>query len=106
MRYLISESQSKKLETFVQELIDLTLDNIRDESEEWGLGEMSELYELDSIDKIVIDRMVNVIKPKVYVNIYSNTDNDDFDNTTSELQYRISEWIPNIEFYTNEIIYI
>jgi hypothetical protein len=106
MRYLISESQSKKLETFVQELIDLTLDSIRDESEEWGLGEMSELHELDSIDKIVIDRMVNVIKPKVYVNVYSNTDNDNFDNTTSELQYRISEWIPNIEFYINEIIYI
>ena len=35
-------------------MIDSELDNIREESQEWGLGEMDELDEIDSIDKLLL----------------------------------------------------
>lgn len=77
---------------------------IREESDEWGLGEMDELDELNSIDKITIDRIVPYTGIKVYVNIYKNSDRDDFDMVMSELRYRIQQWIPSAVLMTNELI--
>lgn len=106
MKYIITENQLDKLESIIQNVINSELNAIREESEDWGLGEMDELHEVDSIDKIVIDRIVPYTRTKVYVDIYSNTDRDDFDNIRAEIQYRVSEWVPNVEIYINDIKYI
>ena len=104
MKIIITENQIDKLQVHIQNVIDSELDNIREESEEWGLGEMDELDEVDSIDKIVIDRIVPHIGIVVYIDIYSKTDREDFDNIISEIQYRVSEWVPNVKLFINNII--
>lgn len=104
MKYIITENQIDKLQNHIQNLIDGELNNLREESEEWGLGEMDELDEIDSIDKIVIDRIVPHIGIVVYIDIYSATFRKDFDNIRAEIQYRISEWIPNVKLLINNII--
>jgi hypothetical protein len=104
MKIIITENQIDKLQVHIQNVIDSELDNIREESQEWGLGEMDELDEVDSIDKIVIDRIVPHIGIVVYIDIYSKTDREDFDNIISEIQYRVSEWVPNVKLFINNII--
>ena len=105
MKYIITENQIDKLQVHIQNVIDSELDNIREESQEWGLGEMDELDEIDSIDKIVIDRISTYTGIKVYVNFYvNNEDREEFDNVRSEIQYRVSEWIPNVKLFINNII--
>lgn len=111
MKYIITESQHQKLKNYendlaevIQDYIDFTLDKIRDDSEEWGMGEMDELHEVQSVDKIVVNRVVKVSKIKVYVDIYKNSNRYDFDNLRAEIQYRLENWIPNIEIYIEEII--
>lgn len=104
MKIIITENQIDKLRVHIQNVIDSELDNIREESQEWGLGEMDELDEVDSIDKIVIDRVVPHIGIVVYIDIYTNTGREDFDNIRAEIQYRVSEWVPNVKLFINEII--
>lgn len=104
MKIIITENQIDKLRVHIQNVIDSELDNIREESQEWGLGEMDELDEVDSIDKIVIDRVVPHIGIVVYIDIYTNTGREDFDNIRAEIQYKVSEWIPNVKLFINEII--
>ena len=104
MKIIITENQIDKLRVHIQNVIDSELDNIREESQEWGLGEMDELDEVDSIDKIVIDRVVPHIGIVVYIDIYTNTGREDFYNIRAENQYRVSECIPNVKLFINEII--
>ena len=104
MKYIISESQVKSFQDRIQELIDSTLYTLREESEEWGMGEMDELDEVSSVDKIVVDRVVKISKIKVYINIYKNSKREDFDNLRAEIQYRLEDWLPNIELYIENII--
>lgn len=112
MKYIITESQHQKLKNYENELteliqfyIDFTLDKIRDESEEWGMGEMDELHEIEAIDKIKIDRIENDGVLNVYVNIYLNYPRYDFENTLNEIEYRLSKThFPRINFIENEII--
>jgi len=104
MKIIITENQIDKLQVHIQNVIDSELDSIREESQEWGLGEMDELDEVDSIDKIVIDRIVPHIGIVVYIDIYSKTDREDFDNIRAEIQYRVSEWVPNVKLFINNII--
>ena len=104
MKYIITENQIDKLQSHIQNLINGELDSLREESEEWGLGEMDELDEIDSIEKIVIDRIVPHIGIVVYIDIYSSTLRKDFDNIRAEIQYRISEWVPNVKLFINNVI--
>ncbi len=104
MKIIITENQIDKLQVHIQNVIGSELDNIREESQEWGLGEMDELDEVDSIDKIVIDRIVPHIGIVVYIDIYSKTDREDFDNIRAEIQYRVSEWVPNVKLFINNVI--
>jgi hypothetical protein len=104
MEIKVGGLQLEKLRNIIQNLINDGLESIRNDSEEWGLGEMDELEEINSIDKIVINRMTTVNKIKVYIDIHKNSNRYDFDNIRAELQYRINEWIPNIEIYINEIV--
>jgi hypothetical protein len=104
MKYIITENQIDKLQNHIQNLIDGELDSLREESLEWGLGEMDESDEIDSIEKIVIDRIVPHIGIVVYIDIYSSTLRKDFDNIRAEIQYRISEWVPNVKLFINNVI--
>jgi hypothetical protein len=110
MKYIITESQSKLLQPTIQKLIDSQLDSLRTESEDWGMGEMDELDEINSVNKIV----VNDVAKKDYIHftdgvlvlvtIHKNSKREDFDNLIEEIAARVSEWIPNIELYIENII--
>jgi len=105
MKIIINEDQIDQLKVHIQNLIDSELDNLREESMEWGLGEMDEYEELSSVNKIVVDRIVPHNGIKIYVDFYvNNEDREDFNNVRSEIQYRLSEWVPNIKIFFNEII--
>jgi hypothetical protein len=105
MKYIINDDQLSILENHIQNLIDSSLNSIREESEEWGLGEMDDIDEIESIDSITIDRIVTYNGTKVYINIHSNSDREDFDNIRAEIQYRLEQWIPNVKLFINEIFY-
>jgi len=104
MKYIITENQIDKLQNHIQNLINGELDSLREESLEWGLGEMDESDEIDSIEKIVIDRIVPHIGIVVYIDIYTITGREDFNNIRAEIQYRISEWVPNVKLFINNVI--
>ena len=104
MRFIITESQKKQMDKIIQDLINSELESIQIESEDWGMGEMDEIDEVQSVDKIVVDRVVTINKIKVYVNIYKNSNRYDFDNLRAEIQYRLERWFPNIELYIEDII--
>jgi hypothetical protein len=105
MKYLIENKQVEVLGKHIQSLINASLESLKEESEEWGLGEMSEYEEVQSIYKIEIDRIVSNINIKVYIDIYTfRGDIEDYENVRAELQYRLGEWIPNVELYINDII--
>jgi len=104
MKYIVGENQVEKMKQLVQRLINSQLDAIREESEEWGMGEMDELHEVQSVDKIKINYITLSDKIKVYVDIYKSQNRSDFDNIMEEIQYRIEDLLPNIELYINDII--
>jgi hypothetical protein len=106
MKFVISETQNNKLKEHIQYLIDSELDNIKNDSDDWGMGEMDALMEIGSIDKIVIDRIVPHMGTVVYIDIIRKPNMDfryEYDNTRSEIQYRIEDWIPNIKIFINDI---
>ncbi len=104
MKVVITQEQKNKFEKIIQRIIDSELDNIRKESEEWGMGEMDELHEIGAIDKIKIDRIENDKVLNVYVNIYLSYPRYDFDNTIYEIEHRLKNWFPSIEVFLNEMI--
>ena len=105
MKYIITESQVESLIKPIQRAIDVSLDKIRENSEEWGMGEMDELHEINAIDKIKIDRIESGEVIEVYVNIYINYRRYDFENTLNELEYRIRTHFPKINLIENEILF-
>lgn len=106
MNFEISEKKLKELEESFQRILDSELNLIREESKEWGLGEMHEIEQIESVKKIEIDRIVPYLKIKLYIKIYSTHEDEDYDysDLRAELQYRIEEWFPNIELYIDEVI--
>lgn len=104
MNYTIPED---KLIRIGQVSIDSTISMMKEQSEEWGLGEMGELMELESIDKIVVDRVNYDGKIKFFVTIYSLDENIDYEMTIDQLSYDLQEnWIPGSEIFLNEIVYL
>jgi hypothetical protein len=98
---VINES---KIVDFLQKKINNTIEQIREDSEDWGLGEMDGLNEIQSIEKIEIDRFVNFTRPVIYVNIFVNSQRRDFDNVMSEINYHIQKLLPSSFVQVNEII--
>jgi len=78
-------------DNMVEKMIKFQLDNIKEDSEAWGLGEMDELDEVQSVDRIEVTNLVNVDNPKVYLTFYVEGNRNDYDNLRSEIQYRIKE---------------
>ena len=106
MKYIISGEQAKQMEEIINDRIEGELNSIRTESEDWGLGEMDEIEEINSIEKIVIDRIKFKKGIKVYVNLYVNSDRDEFYNVISTISDGISTWIPDVELKINKIVRI
>lgn len=104
MKYIIDQKQLEITKNLIQGLINSKLDSLRKESEEWGLGEMDELHEVQSVDKIEVVDVVMSGKIKVLINIYRTQLRDDFDNITEEIEYRLEDLLPNIELEINDII--
>ena len=93
-----------KIEKFIQKIIDKSLEDIRDSTEEMGLGEMDELDEINSVDKI---KVTNVVKDKVFVihvDLYVNTNRDDFDNIIYTIEYKVGRFLGNVEIMVDNII--
>ena len=104
MKFIITESQGKSIDNMIQRMIDSTLDIIKEESDDWGMGEMDELDEVSSVENIVVNNVVKTDGILVSVTIHKNSKREDFDNLIEEIGARISEWIPNIELYIENII--
>lgn len=104
MKYIITENQVKSLRNVIQRLIDSTLETLKEESDEWGMGEMDELDEVSSVENIVVNNVDKTVGISVLVTIHKNSKRNDFDNLIGEIEARMSEWIPNIELYIEDII--
>ena len=102
--------KDEKIKIVCQYVIDSELESIVKESEEWGLGEMEELRIINSIDKIVVDRVTSQTRVTIYVDIYSNSKEEDeieYDDFMSELRYRIeTKWIPNSFIQLESIFFV
>lgn len=104
MKIIITESKVGQIKTLVQEIIDDELNNLRQEAdEEWGLGEMDEIDEVGSVEKIVVDEIKTTDGISVNVNLYLNTDREDFEIILPMIEYTIEQWIPNAKININKI---
>ncbi len=98
MLHLIKQTVSEninykdRLIAAVQKIVNRTLAEIREESEEWGLGEMGDLDEIESIDSIVVkDVYKEDNKILVPVTLYRNTQRFDFSNVMGAINYDVSK---------------
>jgi hypothetical protein len=95
----------EKLKRTLQNLIDGSIESIRVESEDWGLGEMDELQEIESVNKIVIDRIISDGETlQLYVDVYTNSRRQEFDNILGQIQYDLNQWFPRVSIFENEIV--
>ena len=100
------EISNEKLKIVCQKIVDSELDSIKKESDEWGLGEMAELKIINSIDKIVVDRVTSHTRITIYIDLHVNDLSHDYDyeDFMSELNYRIQSYLPKSFVQVNEII--
>ena len=104
MKIIITESKVGQLKTLVQEIIDDELNYLRQEAdEEWGLGEMDEINEVESVDKIVVDEIDTTDGITIYVNVYINSDREEFDIIFPMIEYTIEQWMANAKIHINKI---
>jgi hypothetical protein len=119
MKIIITESQYNRvlsttqemmglnesaIERGLQRMIDGGLQKLQDDRFEMGLGEMDELDEINSVDKIKVTNFVKDEVPVLYVDLYVNSDRDDFDNIIDIMEYELERHIGNIQIIVNKII--
>ena len=104
MKFIISENKVESLKQIAQYLIDNELNNLRIMSdEEWGMGEMDEINEVSSIDKIIVDELEMSDGVNIYVDMYVSTDREEFDLVIGAVEYSLEQWLPNVKVHTNII---
>jgi hypothetical protein len=104
MKIIITESKVGQLKTLVQEILDDELNNLRQEAdEEWGLGEMDEIDEVSSVENIVVDEIKTTDGISVNVNLYLNTDREDFEIILPMIEYVIEQWFPNAKIHIEKV---
>jgi len=103
MKFIITESQSEKLHSLIQEFINTILNFLDEESEEWGMGEMDELHELGSIKEIKVTRVISENKKKVYIDIYLSYERYELNNIKNEIESRLDDYIPNVELILENV---
>lgn len=105
MKFVINQEKLGVLKNHIQSLIDSELNGIREESEEWGLGEMGELEQIDSVKQIVVnDIKSGKKKMKVYVDVQVVSKGTDITDLIYEIEGRLEQWIPNIDLQVHKII--
>ena len=119
MKIIITESQYNRVLSTTQEMMGLTesnmerglqrmldgaLQKLQNSTEEMGLGEMDELDEINSVDEIKITNFVKDEVPVLYVDLYVNSDRDDFDNIIYTMEYELEKHIGNIQIIVDKII--
>ena len=94
MKYSILQS---KLINLAQTAVDNTLYTIKTESEDWGMGEMSELAQVDGLDRIEVVKVEKKGEPfKIDVIFYVNDDGIYYSELIEEISARVDQdWIPN-----------
>lgn len=92
------------IERGLQRMINNALQKLQNSTEEMGLGEMDELDEINSVDKIKITNFVKDEVPVLYVDLYVNSNRDDFDNIIYTMEYELEKHIGNIQIIVNKII--
>ena len=101
MKFIITESQGKSIDNMIQRMIDSTLDIIKEESDDWGMGEMDELDEVSSVDKIVVNYVDKTVFTVVSITIHKNSKREDFD--FSKLQGENREMFVKLSDLQSEI---
>ena len=119
MKIIITESQYNRVLSTTQEMMGLTesnmerglqrmldgaLQKLQNSTEEMGLGEMDELDEINSVDKIKITNFVKDEVPVLYVDLYVNSNRDDFDNIIYTIEYKVGRFLGNVEIMVDNII--
>jgi hypothetical protein len=92
------------MERGLQRMLDGALQKLQNSTEEMGLGEMDELDEINSVDEIKITNFVKDEVPVLYVDLYVNSNRDDFDNIIYTMEYELEKHIGNIQIIVNKII--
>jgi len=103
MKSIMGLSESK-FERGLQRMLDGALQKLRNSTEEMGLGEMDELDEINSIDEIKITNFVKDQVPVLYVDLYVNSDREDFDDIIYTMEYEIEKHIGDIKIIVDNII--
>jgi len=104
MKFIISENKVESLKQIAQDLINNELNNLRIMSdEEWGMGEMDEISEVASVDKIIVDKLEMSDGVNIYVDMYVSTDREEFDLVIGAVEYSLEQWFPNVKVLTNII---
>jgi hypothetical protein len=105
MKLKISQS---KLTTLAQTAVDNTLMTIKNESEDWGMGEMSELVQVGGVEKIEVVKVEKKGNPfKIDVIFYVNDDGIYYSELIEEISARVDQdWIPNSYIHVIEFIKI
>jgi hypothetical protein len=104
MKFIITENKVESLKQISQDLINNELNNLRIMSdEEWGMGEMDEINEVSSIDKIIVDKLDMSDGVNVYIDMYVLTDREEFDLVIGAVEYSLEQWFPNVTVHTNII---
>lgn len=97
MKIIITEN---KIQKSINRLIQSILNSLLNDEE---FFDSYELDILNSIDRVEISHITTGIGITVWLNIYSKI-NENFDFLTSELQYKMKNYISNIRIFTNEVI--
>lgn len=92
-----------KIEDGIQFMIDGVVENLQDESFEFGLGEMDELNEINSIDKVKVTNFIKDEIPVLYVDFYVNSNRRNFDIVIGSIEYEVGKYIPKVQIIANII---
>ena len=107
IKEIVSEDVDVKqrLISKVQKIINDSLDEIRAESEWWGLGEMDELDEINAIDSIVVNDVVKQNnKFRIPVTLHKNSQRYDFDNVFGVINYNVQKVLGKSFVFIDDVV--
>ena len=103
MKSIMGLTESK-IDMDIQMIVDGTLRKLQDDTFEMGLGEMDELDEINSVDKIKVTNFVWDEIPVLNIDLYVNSDREDYDNIIAAMEYDVEKYIGNSQIIVDNII--
>ena len=103
MKSMMGLSEST-IEKSLQKIIDRELESLRNSTEDMGLDALDELDEINSVDEIKLLNFVRDRPSVLHVDLYKNSNRQDFDNVIASIQYKIEKYIGDIEIIVDNII--